>query len=161
MVEPIDALKSLEGDVILAMSDASMEQVNEALEQVKEDMLVLRMTVDLKESEEFYLYVKMGGKRDETVFEYLKEDGSVGCNTRNRGKAAKSGYVTGPLSLKDNVLEMEIYIDRSLIEAYFNNMKSISVRSYAEPDSVGIRLEADTEIQVKDLSIAPMQSIYE
>jgi len=38
---------------------------------------------------------------------------------------------------------MEIYVDRSLVEAFFNDYKSISIRAYTEePDSHAMNLFA-------------------
>lgn len=55
---------------------------------------------------------------------------------------------------------LEIYIDRSLVEAFFNDAKSISVRSYSDYHSRAIRLEADGDVTIKSICVAPMKSIY-
>ena len=46
----------------------TLEQANEALKAVAEDMLCLRMTVEIDSAEEFAVIVKSGGEKDETVF---------------------------------------------------------------------------------------------
>ena len=73
---------------------------------------------------------------------------------------AKKPVVSGPLEIKDRKLTMEVYIDRSLVEGFFNDSKSISMRSYAAFESQGISLEADGEIVVSELYAAEMRSIY-
>lgn len=113
---------------------------------------------ELKGDGSFGLAVKGNGQKDETVFTW-KED-VISANTRNRGSAAKTGFVSGPLTLKDGLLTAKVYIDRSLVEVYFNDTKSISVRSYADPASTGITLSADGEVTIKTLRAAPMKSIY-
>ena len=55
---------------------------------------------------------------------------------------------------------MEVYIDRSLVEGFFNDSKSISMRSYSGFESQGLSLEADGEITVEELYVAEMNSIY-
>ena len=55
---------------------------------------------------------------------------------------------------------MEIYIDRSLVEAFFNDTKSISMRSYAAYDAQKVELFADGDVVLDDLYIAKMKSIY-
>ena len=55
---------------------------------------------------------------------------------------------------------MEVYIDRSLVEGFFNDSKSISMRSYSAFESQGLSLEADGEIVVEELYVAEMNSIY-
>lgn len=159
-MEPIDALRTLEEAPLVELSDVTLEQANEALKAVAEDMLRLRMTVELGDTEEFAITVKSGGDRDETVFTYSKASGTISASTRNRGKAAKTGYVSGPLTVEDDLLTLEVYIDRSLVEAFCNDTKSISVRSYSDFHSRGIRLEADGNVTIRSISAAPMKSIY-
>lgn len=55
---------------------------------------------------------------------------------------------------------MEIYIDRSLVEAFFNDSKSISIRTYSEYDSQEIQLFAENNVLVDELYVAEMRSIY-
>ncbi len=159
-MEPIDALHTLEEAPLVELSDVTLEQANEALKNVAEDMLCLRMTAELNDGEKFTITVKSGSDRDETVFTYSKETGTISASTRNRGKAAKTGYVSGPLTVEDNLLTLEIYIDRSLVEAFWSDSKSVSVRSYSDFHSRGIRLEADGDVAIRSISAAPMKSIY-
>ncbi len=160
MMEPIEALKSLEESALAQLENATLEEANEALSGVGEDMLVLRMNVDVSQAESFTLTVKAGGERDSTQFVW-KKDGTISATTRNRGKAAKTGYVSGPLAADDGTLSLEVYIDRSLVEAFFNDSKSISVRSYSGFDSTDILLEAEGTVIIQNLYAAPMMSIYE
>ena len=51
-------------------------------------------------------------------------------------------------------------MDRSLVEGFFNDSKSVSIRSYADFDSQSVSLEADGEITVTELYVAEMKSIY-
>ena len=56
---------------------------------------------------------------------------------------------------------MQIYIDRSLVEAFFNDTKALSIRSYADVDSTGISLFSEGgEVEIVSLSVSRMQSIY-
>ncbi len=160
MMAPIEALESLEGSALAQLENATLEEANEALSDVGEDMLVLRMHVDVSQAESFTLTVKAGGERDSTHFVW-KKDGTISATTRNRGKAAKTGYVSGPLAADDGILSLEVYIDRSLVEAFFNDSKSISVRAYSGFDSTDIFLEAEGTVIIKELYAAPMASIYE
>lgn len=57
---------------------------------------------------------------------------------------------------------MEIYIDRSLVEGFFNNYKALSIRAYTEePDSHGIDLFATGNVTVDSLYVASMGSIFD
>ena len=67
--------------------------------------------------------------------------------------------VEGPVPLKDGTLTMEIFIDRSLVEGFFNQDKAISIRSYAAPEARQIKLFG--ALDVLTLQVYPVSSIYE
>ena len=64
------------------------------------------------------------------------------------------------LWMKSGTSGRAVYIDRSLVEGFFNDSKSISMRSYSDFESQGLSLEADGEIVVEELYVAEMNSIY-
>lgn len=158
-MEPIEALKKLEGEPVVTGSDMTLEEANEALKGAKLDMYCLRLTVDVSQAEEFALTVKAGGSRDGITFRYSA--GTISASNRNRGAAAGTGIVSGKLEPEGNLLSIELYADRSLVEAFFNDTKSISVRDYSDPSCRGITLEAEGEVTITELYLAPMASIYE
>jgi sucrose-6-phosphate hydrolase SacC (GH32 family) len=51
-------------------------------------------------------------------------------------------------------------VDRSLVEAFFNEEKSISIRSYSDYDAQGISLFAEGDVVVRELHVVRMESIY-
>ena len=82
--------------------------------------------------------------------------------TENKGEGAKSKSVSGALPNEDGTLTLEIYIDRSLVEGFFNDYKAISIRAYPEEkDSKGLELYADGTVSVKELYVASMSSIFD
>ncbi len=161
MMSPIDALHDLEGNVLAEGENMTLEEANAALAAADSDMLYLRMTVDAGNAGRFGLYVKKGGTRDESSFAVNAANGTIEGNTRNRGSAASTSLVNGPLALEDGKLEFEMYIDRSLVEAFFNDTKAISMRCYGDAASQGLELFADGDITVESLYVAEMKSIYE
>lgn len=160
MMSPSDALHSLEGEVLAQGTDLTLDQANQALAQVSGDLLYLRAVVDMGSANEVTLNVKSGGERDVTAFIYNAQDGTISARNPNKTKEAKKPFVSGPLEVRDGRLTIELYIDRSLVEGFFNDSKSISVRSYSDFDSQGISLEADGEIALEELYAAKMNSIY-
>ena len=160
-ISPIDALHALEGDVLAQGENMTLEEANTALSNVQSDMLYLRVTITAGSATEFGIFFKTGGTRDQSSFTMNVERGEIACDTRNGGSAASASHVSGVLSLEDGRLTIEMYIDRSLVEAFFNDTKAISMRSYCEYDSQGIQLFADGDITVESLYVAQMGSIYE
>ena len=55
---------------------------------------------------------------------------------------------------------MEVFIDRSLVEAFFNQDKAVSIRSYAKPARQEIQLFADGALEVRELQVWTVSSIY-
>lgn len=157
---PIDALQTLEGTVLADGQNLTLEQANDMLADVKGDMLYIRAALTANDAKEFGIWFKSDGDSDRTSYTYNIETETVAGDTRNKGSAASLNHVSGPLSLEDGKLFMEIYIDRSLVEGFFNDTKSISMRSYSDYDSQGIQLFSDGDIQVESLYVAEMQSIY-
>ena len=157
---PIETLQTLEGEVLAEGSNLSLDQASELLAGVSGDLLHLRLTADLSSASSFSITVKSDGDKDMTVFAYDTMGGTVSGQTRNKGKECKKAFVDGPLALEDGKLTADIYIDRSLVEAFFNESRAISIRSYADFASQAIHLDAEGEITVTELYVAQMTSIY-
>ncbi len=160
MISPIDALSKLEGEAFVEGQNLTLEQANSELSKVHGDMLYVRMEIVPEDTKSFGIRVKKGGTRDESSFTYRPEYNEIVCDTRNKGSAASMNHMVGELPMRDGRLSVEMYIDRSLVEAFFNDNKAISLRSYSAFDSQGIELFADGKILVESLYVAEMKSIY-
>ena len=161
-MEPIEALHSLEDQVYIDKTDLSPEQANAALAEVQDDLLYIRMEVDVSGAQEFGINLLQGGKWDKTSFSYDVADAQIKGFTENKGEGAKSKSVSGELKNDDDVLSLEIYVDRSLLEAFFEDQKAISIRAYPEQqDSKGIDLYATGSVTIKELYVASMSSIFD
>ena len=54
---------------------------------------------------------------------------------------------------------MDIYIERTLVEGFFNESKALSIRSYSDYEAQQISVFGDDDVKVKDICIAKMGSI--
>ncbi|MBQ6756002.1 MAG: GH32 C-terminal domain-containing protein [Oscillospiraceae bacterium] len=161
-IAPIEALHSLEEEVLIDEKNISLSDANALLANVKDDMLYIRMEADVSEAKDFGITLLKGGKWDETSFGYEVENGLITGKTENKGEGAKVKSVSGALSNDDGVLSVEIYADRSLLEAFFENSKAISIRAYPESkDSHLIELYSDGTVELKSLYVARMGSIFD
>lgn len=160
-MSPIDALHTLEGDVLADEQDLTVQQANDVLAGVEGDLLYIRAVLRPIDAQEFGIQLKTDGDEDRTAYTYSVKNGTISGDTSNKGSAASTSHVSGPLPLEDGKLFVEIYVDRSLAEAFFNDLKSLSIRSYCAYDSQGIELFADGEVTVESLYAAEMQSIYD
>ena len=124
-------------------------------------MLHLRLEIDVSRASSFGVSLLQGGKWDGTSFSYDVENGVIHGSTENRGRGAKVKAVSGPLSNADGILSANIYLDRSLVEAFFEESKAISIRAYPESrDSLAISLFAEGDVTVVSLYVATMSSIF-
>ena len=160
-VVPDPRVYDLLSEELLTMENTGMEEANEALQAVAGDLLYVRAVVKPVECRTFGITCKAGGRRNQTTFTYYGDRGTMDGFTSNRGKAAAVSVTEGRVPLKDGKLTIELFIDRSLVEGFFNNDKSISVRSYAEPACQQIQLFADNDLQIESLQVFTMSSIYE
>ncbi|MBP3610372.1 MAG: GH32 C-terminal domain-containing protein [Lachnospiraceae bacterium] len=159
---PVDALTSLEETVLLNETNLTLEEANNKLKNVQGDMLHIRLTANVSAASEFGIHLKKGGKWDCTTYTYEVKDELIHGSTENRGDGAPTNTVSGYLPNENGTLTMDIYVDRSLVEAFFNEYKSISIRAYTEePDSQGIELFADGTVQIESLYVATMGSIFD
>lgn len=160
-VAPIDELSDQEGETLVEAADLTLEQANEMLSEASGDLLHIKVTFDAQNAEKFGINVKSDGDRQMTTFTYDSANKLILGDTTDKGSAASTGHVSGALALSNGTLTMDIYVDRSLVEAFFNEDKSISMRSYSDYDAQGIELFAEGEVVIRELYVANMRSIYE
>ena len=159
-MSPAESLHTLERDVLAEGKNLTLEQANEKLGSVKGDLLYIRAVLAPENAEAFGIELKTGGDQDRSWYSYNLKEGKITGDTKNKGSEASTNHVSGDFSLEDGKLSMEIYVDRSLVEAYFNDEKSISMRVYSEFGSQGVQLFADGDVNVDELYVAEMNGIY-
>ncbi|MNI74664.1 Levanase precursor [compost metagenome] len=72
-----------------------------------------------------------------------------------------SGVQGGKLELPGENLKLHIYLDRSMVEAYANGLKSLTTRVYpGRKDALGLEIWGTGELLVKSMEIWEMQSIW-
>ncbi len=162
MVAPTDALHELETEVLIDETDLTAEEADALLRQISGDMLYLRVTFEELQAESFGVgFLESADGTEQTAFSYSTADALIQGQTTNRGAGATASFVSGALALEDGSLTMEIYLDRSLVEGFFNDTKAISMRAYPEEADAGLSLFAEGgSVSVKELYVARMGSIY-
>lgn len=157
-VRPIEGLNTLEEEILLEEAgEKSVADVNELLKGVEGDMLHVKLTFEAEETSGFGIQLKSDGANVWTKYWY--EDEQIYGETTDRGEAASPGAVSGELQLINGELAMDIYIDRSLVEGFFNESKALSIRSYSDYEAQQISVFGDDDVKVKDICISKMGSI--
>lgn len=161
-IEATDNLDAYATELVSG-DNLTLDGANELLSDVDEDMLRIDVTIRNVSATAFGINVKSGnGGNDNTVYTYNVSSSTITGATLNRGSTCANSTTSGALALNsDGTLTMQIYIDRSLVEAFFNDTKALSIHSYADFDSTGISLFAEGgEVEIVSLSVSRMQSIY-
>lgn len=160
-IAPIDAIASLEETVLVNETNLSVSAANEKLAAVSGDLLHIQLTADVSKASQFAIELKKGGWMDCTSYTYDTASKTIRGWTANKAPGASMQTVSGPLTCKNGILEMNIYVDRSLVEAFFNSDKAITTRAYTvDPESQGISLFAQGEASIRSLRVATMGSIF-
>lgn len=161
-IAPIEAIKTLEQKVLVNESNISVAAANQKLAAVKGDMLHIQGTANVSKAEQFGIELKKGSWFDCTSYTYDAKNKTIQGWTSNKAPSATTQTVSDPLSCKEGILEMDIYVDRFLVEAFFNKDKAITTRAYTvDPESQGVDLFAQGNVTILNLRVATMFSFFD
>lgn len=164
-IEPIEELKSLRKERLLSIKEnKNVEEINSMLNEIKGDMLEIKLEADISEAKYFGIKLRRAPKgKEETELFYDKKRSQLGVN-RSKSSLddnAPDSYKGGDFEISGDTLEAHIFIDKSMIEAYINKSKNLTTRSYpTREDALGLKLVVDNHLIIKSLDIWEMESIY-
>lgn len=147
--------------VLSESGELTLEAANQKLAAIDPtSMCYVKVTFKNEGATSFGVTVKSDGK-DGTMFTYDAQKKTI-TGAPYRGGATLTNTVgSGALDAGDT-LTMEFYIDRSLVEAFFNNDRAISTRSYSDFDATKILLFANGgTVKITNLQVSTVRSIYE
>lgn len=164
-IEPIPELESLRGAHLLSARDESLPVVNSRLAGVTGDMLEIMLELESVTAKKYGIRVRQTPDgAEETVFYYHTGQRTLYVNREQSSlspEVVEKGVQGGPLDLNGEPLRLRLYLDKSMIEAYANGLKSITTRVYpSRSDAIGLQLWSDGEVQVKALDVWEMQPAY-
>jgi beta-fructofuranosidase len=164
MIQAIDDYKTLHGQKLLELEDQTLAASNAALKTIKGDMVHIKLTVKNNSASKFGLRVRKNPSGTEYVKLYCSPGGnSIGVDTNRAGQVKVKADSSGPFTFKsDKTTVIDVYADRSLIEAYVDSGRALTARTYpANLDSTGIELFAEGgDITVSRLEVYTMLSIF-
>ena len=158
-VEPDPRLYDLLGEELLSLEDATLEAANRALTGVAGDMLCVRASMTPEGCDSFGFIFKADGAGEGPAFVVDCRDGTL--TGRNRHGHPRLRPARGSLPLRDGRLNMELFIDRSLAEGFFNGDKAVSIREYGDPRDRGMAFFAEGKLKIDSLRVFRVRSIYE
>lgn len=168
-IEPIQELQSLRGQKLISINNKSMNQANEILQSVKGDMLEITLEIETNKGEDaanqYGIKVRRSPNGEEETLLYYDRNSSSLMVNRDKSTLDPDertrGIQGGKLELNGDSLKLHVYLDRSMIEAYANELKSLTTRAYpSRDDALGLQLWADGNVQVKSMEVWSMKSAY-
>ena len=164
-VEPIEELQSLRGRKLASFADKSADEANSLLRDAKGDMLEILLELDPETAGQYGIKVRRSPDGEEETLLYF--DAVASTLNVDRMKATldpmeiSKGIQGGGLELKGESLRLHIYLDRSMIEAYANGLKSLTTRTYpTRPDATGLQIWGDGNVKVRQMEVWEMNSAY-
>lgn len=164
-IEPIQELQSLRGTKRLSFQDKSLAEANVLLGDVQGDMLEIQLEIKPGSATQFGIKVRKSpdGEEETLLYYDLNQTMLLADRTKTTQHPGEkcSGVQGGKLELLGENLKLHIYLDRSMVEAYANGLKSLTTRVYpSRKDALGLEIWGDGEPLVKSMEIWDMQSIW-
>lgn len=168
-ITAFETIPNHEGKELVNFSNKSITEANSLLNGVKGDMLHITVTFSNVEESVSSFGIKVRKHNtliEETSLVYNCQGKTIGVKTGLSGALGKyqniAGNFSGSFELNaSGELIMDIYLDRCLLEAFFNEQKAISARIYPSVESLGIEVFSENgNVTIKSLRVAEMESIY-
>jgi sucrose-6-phosphate hydrolase SacC (GH32 family) len=163
-VEPLPELESLREERLVAFAHKAVDEANRLLQGIGGETLeiLVRFQGGAAGRYGLKLYATPDGE-EETLLLY---DAGRSTFLVDRSKSsldptAERGLVGGTLELEGQALQLRIYLDHSMLEAYANGLKSLTTRVYpSRPDALGLQIWADSRINVESMQVWRLGSAY-
>lgn len=164
-IEPIEEIQQLRGRQLLDLEDVDLDEVNERLRHIQVDMFEIQLAFSRGAASRYGLSVRRTPDgEEETVLYYDQDREQFGVNREKSTLTPDErigGIQEGSLELQGEDLELRVFVDRSLIEAYANGLKSLTTRTYPlRLDALGLQLHADGAIRIRSIRIWEMKPAF-
>jgi len=154
-IKPINEIYTLKQNRILDKKNISIRELNEILKDVTTNMLYVKITANLD-------YIGLSTMYDDDSLEVFYD--RVNCFfAAKRGSDAsiiskKRGDID-KVDIKDSTVEIEYFLDHSMIEVYLNNLKSITLRNYSKDNSRKLKLVGNENEILISIELWKLKSI--
>ncbi|WP_085979056.1 GH32 C-terminal domain-containing protein [Paenibacillus sanguinis] len=165
-IEPIEELQSLRGKKRLSLQNKSLAEANERLREIQGDMLEIQLEIEPDGARQFGIKLRCTPDGMEETRLYYDANQSMlrvdRTKTTLHPKEKCGGIQGGKLELPCENLKLHIYLDRSMVEAYANGLKSLTTRVYpSRKDAMGLEICGDGKLTVTSLEIWDMKPIWQ
>ena len=153
-LRPVREILSLRKKRLLYLEDVSLEQANEYLDRVACSCVYMKIVGDGEQ----LLVETQDGEKKKTV-SYDRSSCRLGVMDQDGRKTGKYRGEEDQVTIGEEPISVEYFLDHSMIEVYLNERKSVTLRNYGNGDGRKIRLEGKTE-KIRQLEVWEMESAY-
>ena len=161
LIGPVAEIKNNRGEKLISIQNKSLKQANKALENISGDQLEIQVSLEGKSKQPFGLVVRKSKNGEEqTKLFYNPDKKTFGIDQSQTTKYQQNEIYEGPLALDGSALELRVFLDKSMLEAYANKRRSVTSRTYSSlADALGIEVFGDENIKIKSLEIWKVKPI--
>lgn len=168
-IKACDALKDYEKELLVEeKTNLSISEANQKLASITGDMfhveVIFKVTdrnLAMAKDGLFGVYLRAAENLEQyTEYGYNLKLNSLYVSNGTAGNKNKSGTGETSYTLNGDTITMDFYIDRSLIEGFFDNTVAGSVRCYSKVSSNHIQLFGGDGVVITYLKVSSMKSIY-
>lgn len=158
MISPLDELDEIKGNQLIKEDNPSISKVNEEFNKLEETQIYMHLNIKNQNANKFKLRLKDTGV-NYSVFEYDFTNNYASINTENTGRNNRVKGVFGDyvFGAKKDVLDLEIFIDKGVVEIYINGYNTITAMIY--DISPKMKIEVDGVININEVDVRKMNSI--
>ncbi|PYZ97417.1 hypothetical protein CR205_02115 [Alteribacter lacisalsi] len=163
-IAPIRELEGLRERKLISDRNVPAERLSRKLNRIEGDLLEIKLEVENIDADVFGLTLRQSEDgEEETLLYHRFEDDTFGID-RNRSSLdpdTRKGVHEGELSLEDGVLNLHVFLDRSMIEAYADGKRSITSRVYPTLDAMGVDVWTEGgDVNIRKFDIWELGSAY-
>ena len=169
-VAPVEEVISLRTEQLYDVSEAQPQVVNEDLEGMSAETVEVNLTLRSNDAEQYGIRLRRtadGGT--ETYIVYDEASGTINVDRRASTDnpdllledSRQSDLVHGgEVRSSGDTLELRLFVDRSMVECYVENRKSVTTRAYPEDaDADGLRIFYVGDVTVESMTVWDLEDI--
>lgn len=165
-IRPIPELESLREEQLYAFTEPqTVDEINQQLGDQVGDMIEVQAEFEVTGSAKVgFTFRKSPGGEEQTHVWYNTdtEEYKVDREASSKKDEVWKEVQGETVSIDDDIITMHMYLDKSMVEVYMNELMGMTSRVYpTREDALGLELLGDENVTVKSLRIWELGSAYE
>lgn len=155
-IRPIHEIYSLKSTKLLEEKELSFERANHKLSNISENNFYFKAETDARRMDLF-----ISDEEKEINIFYDADRKMFGIKNSDTGELlSKYRDDVDAVDIGDENIQMEMFVDGSMIEVYLNCLKSITFRFYTKGNKKKLAIAGDAKKQIKYMAVCGMTDAY-